>query len=370
MMIEFSEADKRELALREPRFAELYVHYRNIMRVEEPDLFYSLIRSIAGQQVSGAAQESLMNKLKAKLKTITPHTLSRLRRDELKALGASGPKAEYMHGAAAYFLNLSDSDLTELKELDNDAFINEITQIKGVGVWTAEMLLLFSLKRRDILSIHDLGIRRGLKALYGYEEISPERAWCVQKLYGEQSSLASLYLWEHSKDYEKQEEPEYKMAYESPFGWLYAKAGQRGLCFLKHESQLSELEQKAFKQEENRDAVLGYLACELDSYFAKEFTHFSVPLDYKMHQLSDFSIRVYNALKELSFGQATSYKGLASLAKSPKAARAIGNIMGKNPWPIVVPCHKVLKSDGSLGGFSLPLSLKKSLLEFEGITYS
>lgn len=80
---------------------------------------------------------------------------------------------------------------------------------------------------------------------------------------------------------------------------------------------------------------------------------------------SPFQKKVMEALAEIPFGKTVSYQQLAKTCGAPKGARAIGNACGKNPFPLLIPCHRVLRADGKLGGFSCGLEIKKRLLEFE-----
>ncbi|MGH2574809.1 MAG: methylated-DNA--[protein]-cysteine S-methyltransferase [Ignavibacteria bacterium] len=82
---------------------------------------------------------------------------------------------------------------------------------------------------------------------------------------------------------------------------------------------------------------------------------------------SDFQLRVWNAISKIPYGKTISYTGLAKAVKEPKAFRAVANACGKNPVPIVIPCHRVISKDGSLGGYSGGLDMKKSLLKIEKI---
>ena len=82
---------------------------------------------------------------------------------------------------------------------------------------------------------------------------------------------------------------------------------------------------------------------------------------------SDFEKKVYGIVSAIPRGQSRSYKWVAARAGSPGASRAVGNALNKNPYPVVIPCHRVVKSDGSLGGYSKGVSIKKRLLETEGI---
>lgn len=84
---------------------------------------------------------------------------------------------------------------------------------------------------------------------------------------------------------------------------------------------------------------------------------------------TEFEKKVYNAVSGIPKGEVRSYKWVAKAVGSPKAARAVGNALNKNPYAPIVPCHRVVKSDGSIGGFSKGIKLKKRLLRREGIDY-
>lgn len=104
---------------------------------------------------------------------------------------------------------------------------------------------------------------------------------------------------------------------------------------------------------------------QLRAYFSGDLKQFDLPL--QLDDLSPFARRVIESLMKVPFGETVSYKDLATLAGNPKAARAVGGVVARNAWLIVVPCHRVMGSDGSLHGFSAPggLSSKAWLLEHE-----
>lgn len=102
---------------------------------------------------------------------------------------------------------------------------------------------------------------------------------------------------------------------------------------------------------------------QLTEYFAGERISFDVPMD--VTNGSTFQQSVWRALQEIPFGKTTSYGALANHLENPKAVRAVGTANGKNPILIMIPCHRVVGSDGSLTGFSAGLDMKKALLELE-----
>lgn len=107
----------------------------------------------------------------------------------------------------------------------------------------------------------------------------------------------------------------------------------------------------------------------LEQYFNGKPTSFADIPVYLQSIRGNFSRKVLEETRKIPWGKLVSYRELAKAAGSPKAARAVGNCMSKNPVPIIVPCHRVVKSDGSLGGFTGGLDIKKKLLKLENIKY-
>ena len=106
---------------------------------------------------------------------------------------------------------------------------------------------------------------------------------------------------------------------------------------------------------------------QLEEYFAGYRQNFDLPLDPGG---TDFQRRVWRALIDIPYGKTISYRDLARQADCPRGYQAVGQANGKNPIPIIIPCHRVIGADGSLGGYSAGLDRKRFLLELEGIQYS
>jgi methylated-DNA-[protein]-cysteine S-methyltransferase len=111
------------------------------------------------------------------------------------------------------------------------------------------------------------------------------------------------------------------------------------------------------------DSVLSAAAQQLLEYFAGQRTHFDLPLNAGG---TEFQQSVWSALAAIPFGELRSYRDIALEVGRPKAVRAVGAANGRNPIPIIVPCHRVIGSDGSLTGFAGGLPLKRTLLRLEG----
>ena len=114
-----------------------------------------------------------------------------------------------------------------------------------------------------------------------------------------------------------------------------------------------------------RPARLDEARRELDEYFGRERTEFDLPIDWSL--TTGFTQKVLQATARIPFGAVGSYAGVAADAGSPRATRAAGNALGSNPLPIVVPCHRVLKTGGGLGGYTGGVEKKETLLKLEGV---
>ena len=112
-------------------------------------------------------------------------------------------------------------------------------------------------------------------------------------------------------------------------------------------------------------ALLRTTIKELRLYAQGRLKTFSVPVD--LSRVTDFTRRVLQKTKKIPYGRTLSYKQIASALGSPDASRAVGNSLGKNPVPIIIPCHRVIKTDGSTGGYSSGVATKKKLLAIENI---
>ncbi|MDE7278190.1 MAG: methylated-DNA--[protein]-cysteine S-methyltransferase [Oscillospiraceae bacterium] len=111
-----------------------------------------------------------------------------------------------------------------------------------------------------------------------------------------------------------------------------------------------------------KDEITAETERQLMEYFDKKRRRFELPLRLNG---TDFQLRVWRTLTEIPYGETRSYKETAAAAGNLKACRAVGNAVGKNPFLIVLPCHRVIASDGTIGGFSADINIKKYLLEFE-----
>ncbi|HEX8959212.1 MAG TPA: methylated-DNA--[protein]-cysteine S-methyltransferase [Solirubrobacterales bacterium] len=156
---------------------------------------------------------------------------------------------------------------------------------------------------------------------------------------------------------------------DSPFGPLLLAATPRGLVRVNlpaydPDETLEELAARISPRVLEAPARLDDVRRQLDLYFVGKLTRFDLPLDWQL--TSGFQARVQHAIARIPYGQTRSYTDLARSAGNERAVRAAGTACGSNPIPIVVPCHRVLRTGGALGGYGGGLPMKRALLELEG----
>ena len=157
---------------------------------------------------------------------------------------------------------------------------------------------------------------------------------------------------------------------DSPLGPLVVAATPKGLVrvsyteFRGEDEVLEELARRVSPRVLEAPGRLDPVRRELDEYFEGRRQDFDVPIDWSY--LAGFTREVLRATARIGFGEVSSYAGVAAEAGSPRAVRAAGNALGSNPMPVVVPCHRVLRSGGKLGGYTGGLERKEFLLRLEG----
>lgn len=180
---------------RDPDLAGAVDRIGPIKREREPDLLKALVRAVIAQQISTQAQKTVWSRLEGGLAEVSPEIIMNTAPETLRGFGLSRQKINSLRAAAQRIFR-EELNWEKLPTLEEEEFTKELTRLKGVGPWTAEMLMIFSLGRPDVLSAHDLGIRKGLCLLSGRKEISPALFQKYRTLYSPCGSVASLYLWE------------------------------------------------------------------------------------------------------------------------------------------------------------------------------
>ncbi|MCD8296578.1 MAG: DNA-3-methyladenine glycosylase 2 family protein [Prevotella sp.] len=191
---QYGEEEIAYLRHADQQLAEVIDKIGMVRRQVVPDLFAALVFSIVGQQISMKAQETIWQRMSAGLGKVTPETIMRLTPEELQSFGISFRKATYIQNAARKIVS-GEFGISALNSMNDDEVCAELTKLDGIGVWSAEMLMLFSMQRPNILSYGDLAIQRGLRMVYHHREISRKLFERYRKRFSPYCSVASIYLW-------------------------------------------------------------------------------------------------------------------------------------------------------------------------------
>lgn len=165
-----------------------------IEREVDPDLFASVIHHIIGQQISTKAQATIWQRMQSHFGHVDAAALSDVSIDTLQSFGITFRKAEYIQDFSKKVQN-GAFDLQRVSLMSDTDAIQALTSLKGVGVWTAEMILLFCLQRPDVFSFDDLAIQRGLRMVYHHRKIERQLFEKYRRRFSPYGSVASLYLW-------------------------------------------------------------------------------------------------------------------------------------------------------------------------------
>ena len=193
-LFQYGKAEIDHLKSRDRKLGRAIDRIGMIERQVTPDLFKALVHSVVAQQISRAAANTVWGRLCGRLSDITPRNVASTEVSEIQKCGLSMRKATYIKGIGEVAYR-GDLDLLELREMPDEGVIEKLSSLPGIGVWTAEMLLIFSLCRPDVVSWGDLAIQRGMMKLYGLKDLSKKQFDRFRKRYSPCGSVASLYLW-------------------------------------------------------------------------------------------------------------------------------------------------------------------------------
>lgn len=185
-----------ELGRIDPSFQPLIANCGTIELTIEENYFVSIASAIVGQQLSNRVAEVLWDRLTSLAKgTVTPEMILSLEDESLRQIGISYAKIKYLKALAVAIVEQT-LELDRLDSLPDDEIIKQLTQVKGIGPWTAEMFLIFSMGRMDVFSVGDGGLQRAVKWLYQLDDIpNQEGLRIISQKWKPHRTIAALYLW-------------------------------------------------------------------------------------------------------------------------------------------------------------------------------
>lgn len=183
----------------DPKMKEIINNKYDLSREVNDNPFNELVRTIVAQQISTRVAEVLLERLKILVGEISPGNILGANTEDLRACGLSYRKIEYIKS----LVNCIDSgtiDLDNLAKLNDDEIVEELIQIKGIGMWSAKMFLIFCLKRENVFTLLDGGLKRAVQHFYFRgNEVEENKMLEIESLWAPYKSYASLYLWESLK---------------------------------------------------------------------------------------------------------------------------------------------------------------------------
>ena len=184
-----------ELAAADPVMAALIARYPDAVLADRGDPFQTLARAIVGQQISVKAADSIWTRFAALAEAVAPERIAALDPEALAACGLSRRKAEYLCDLAGHFVD-GRIEPARWAQMDDEAVIGELTDVRGIGRWTAEMFLIFSLRRPDVWPVDDIGLQKAVALHYLNNERPTLQAL---RRHGERHApwrtVATWYLW-------------------------------------------------------------------------------------------------------------------------------------------------------------------------------
>jgi len=186
---------KRALARRDPVMGEIMRKHPKVFLARRGEPFMTLARAIVGQQISVKAAQSVWDRLMACTGAATPEAVLARERKALRACGLSDRKTEYIADLAQHFAD-GRIHVHRWSEMDDEAIIAELVEVRGIGRWTAEMFLIFSLLRPDVFPLDDLGLQKGLRRAYFRDrKVSLKTMQRLGERWRPWRSVATWYLW-------------------------------------------------------------------------------------------------------------------------------------------------------------------------------
>ncbi len=185
----------QELASRDPVIASIAAGSAGLTLRSRGDAFATLARSIVGQQISVKAAESVWQKFAAALPAVNPASVAVHPVEALRACGLSGSKVVYLQDLAVHF-EKGTLNPARWPDLSDDELIEQLTRVRGIGRWTAEMFLIFYMMRPDILPLADLGVQKAMRLHYNHgRPLGSRKLAALNKLWQPWRSVATWYLW-------------------------------------------------------------------------------------------------------------------------------------------------------------------------------
>ena len=190
---EYWETAKKELSDNDIILSRIINKFDDLELISRGDIFFTLIRSIIGQQISVKAASTVWSRFTERVGNITPENIISVDLEELRSCGLSQKKAEYVTGISESWHEYSSFDWDEM---DDGEIIEKLVKLRGVGKWTAEMILISTLLRPDVFPIGDIGMIRGIEKTYNSGvKMSNDELYAISEKWKPWRTVACCYMW-------------------------------------------------------------------------------------------------------------------------------------------------------------------------------
>ena len=190
---DYWEIAKKELSDNDIILSRIINKFDDLELISRGDIFFTLIRSIIGQQISVKAASTVWSRLTEKVGEITPKNILSVDFEDLRSCGLSQKKTEYVIGISESWHEYS---LFDWNKMDDEEVIEKLIKLRGVGKWTAEMILIFTLLRPDVFPIGDIGMIRGIEKSYNSGvRMSNEELYALSEKWKPWRTVACCYMW-------------------------------------------------------------------------------------------------------------------------------------------------------------------------------
>ena len=190
---DYWETAKKELSDNDIILSRIINKFDDLELISRGDIFFTLIRSIIGQQISVKAASTVWSRFTERVGNITPENIISVDLEELRSCGLSQKKAEYVTGISESWHEYSSFDWDEM---DDGEIIEKLVKLRGVGKWTAEMILIFTLLRPDVFPIGDIGMIRGIEKTYNSGvKMSNDELYAISEKWKPWRTVACCYMW-------------------------------------------------------------------------------------------------------------------------------------------------------------------------------
>lgn len=384
------------LAALDPDWQALVAHVGPCIHQPRPerDPYEALIRSVVYQQLHTRAAERILQRLidiYPHGHCPTPEEVLATPYDTLRACGLSGAKANSILGLAQARLDGIIPDQATALQMPDEELIKQLTTLRGIGRWTVEMMMMYTLEHEDILPADDFGVREGYRNLKQLDKAPSARVLReIGQAWAPYRSVASWYLWRMPKQapalapssskvhraprsqdktvrQQTPSSPLYFAIAQCSLGTLLVAESERGICAISLADDakvLLEQLQEQFKAAEliEADPQFNQRVDQIVAMVEEPTLGLDLPLDI---QGTPFQQRVWEFLRHIPVGQTLSYTDIAERLGMPKGARAVARACATNTLAIAIPCHRVVRQSGDLAGYRWGLERKKTLLERE-----